>query len=212
MRSTFTSFAASSLTLALGLTAAPLLADEDPAPPASTGRSLEAPGVVVVREETNLSPTRSYAWQLLAGFGASDGLLIGSVGTASSSSGLTMVLLATGLAGHVFTGPVVHWAHGHVGKAFASLGLTLGATAVGAAAGFGIGAAAGSGSGSFAGPGVGGGFGAAFGGVTGLLTANMLDAFVLGREARRAPSVVGSMSFAPIIAPRTGGFAVMARF
>ena len=37
-----------------------------------------------------------------------------------------MTLIAIGSAGHLFTGPIVHWAHGHVVRGFASLGLTLG--------------------------------------------------------------------------------------
>lgn len=44
-----------------------------------------------------------------------------------------------GMAGHVLTGPVVHWAHGHVGKGFASLGLNVGLPGIGLLSGFAVG-------------------------------------------------------------------------
>ncbi len=41
-----------------------------------------------------------------------------------------------GVAGHVLSGPVVHWSHGHVGKGFASLGLNVGLPGIGLLTGF----------------------------------------------------------------------------
>ncbi|MDC3952700.1 hypothetical protein [Polyangium jinanense] len=60
---------------------------------------------------------RWYGWQTLIGVLVSDVVLIAGQGSA-----VTYV----GLAGHVLTGPIVHWAHGHVGNGFASLGLNVG--------------------------------------------------------------------------------------
>ncbi|MRG94139.1 hypothetical protein [Polyangium spumosum] len=62
--------------------------------------------------------TRWYGWQTLIGVLAGD--LITLVGQGSAVSYL-------GVVGHVFSGPIVHWAHGNVGQGFASLGLNVGA-------------------------------------------------------------------------------------
>lgn len=67
-----------------------------------------------------------YGWQTLIGVVASDVVtLVGAFATAGPFAQI-------GIAGHVLTGPIVHWAHGHVGKGFLSLGLNVGMPAIGA--------------------------------------------------------------------------------
>ncbi|MDI1447358.1 hypothetical protein [Polyangium sp. 6x1] len=61
--------------------------------------------------------TRWYGWQTLIGVVAGDLLTVVGQGSALSY---------IGVAGHVLTGPIVHWAHGHVGKGFTALGLNVG--------------------------------------------------------------------------------------
>jgi hypothetical protein len=85
-----------------------------------------------------------YGWQTLIGLGISDAFLLGAVGAAQSGgdpSAKTAALVVPGIAGNALSGPIVHWAHGHVARGFASLGLILGSGAVGAGLGAGIGAA-----------------------------------------------------------------------
>jgi hypothetical protein len=110
---------------------------------------------------------------------------------------------------------MTHWAHGHVGKGFASLGLTLGAALAGGATGFGLGAAtAGTGGGnggSFWIP-VGPVIGTMVGAGVGVLAMNLVDAFVLGREVPRESDRGGAISLAPIVDAHSGGMAVMGRF
>lgn len=60
---------------------------------------------------------RWYGWQTLIGVLASDLLLVAGAGTPVSY---------VGGMGHMLTGPIVHWAHGHVGQGFISLGLNVG--------------------------------------------------------------------------------------
>lgn len=202
--------------LSLGLTAAPLFAQEDPGLPAPTAIAPTLDAASPPREPERAEPSW-YGWQMLVGFGASDAALLGSIATsqAGGADGATMALLASGLAGHGLMGPVTHWAHGHVGKGFASLGLTLAAVATGGASGFALGAAAGGtgcgNGGSFCFP-VAPVFGAMIGAGAGLIAMNMVDAFVLGREAPREGERVGSLSVAPTFDGRGGGIAVLGRF
>ncbi|HEU4407671.1 MAG TPA: hypothetical protein VFS43_20570 [Polyangiaceae bacterium] len=67
---------------------------------------------------------RWYGWQTLAADGASIALI--AVGSSSDASGLAVV----GSLGLFLASPSVHWAHGHLGKGFASLGLRAGPTAL----------------------------------------------------------------------------------
>ena len=133
-----------------------------------------------------------------------------------------MALLAAGLAGHALTAPMTHWAHGHVGKGFASLGLTLGAAVAGGTTGFALGVATGGtgcpargipggNGGSFCFP-VGPMFGAMVGAGVGVLAMNLVDAFVLGREEPRTMERGGMISLAPMVDAHSGGMAVMGRF
>jgi len=64
--------------------------------------------------------TTWYGWQTLIG------VVAGDIVTIIGNSSNTEVLAYIGVGGHVLTGPIVHWAHGYVGKGFASLGLNVG--------------------------------------------------------------------------------------
>jgi hypothetical protein len=211
-----TKSSACSFALAVGLTAMPVLAQEDPGlpPPRPLAPSLDAASSTRVAEPPE---TSWYGWQMLIGFGASDAFLLGSVGTsqAGGAANATMPLLAAGLAGHALTAPVTHWAHGHVGKGFASLGLTLGAGIAAGATGFALGAATGGtgcgNGGSFCFP-VGPVFGAMVGAGVGVVAMNLVDAFVLGREVPRESDRGGAISLAPIVDAHSGGLAVLGKF
>jgi hypothetical protein len=68
-----------------------------------------------------------YGWQTLIGLSISHSLAgVGTALLASGSEGFGVALIVVGSTGHAFTGPIVHWAHGHVARGFASLGITLG--------------------------------------------------------------------------------------
>ncbi len=83
-----------------------------------------------------------YGWQSLIGVLACDSLIAISVSVnanSSASSGIVSTLGALGVAGRVFTPPIVHWAHGHVGKGSISLGINVGTPMVVGLIGVGIG-------------------------------------------------------------------------
>jgi len=84
--------------------------------------------------------TTWYGWQTLIGVVAGD--LVTIIATSSNAEPLAYI----GVGGHVLTGPIVHWVHGHVGKGFASLGLNVGLPGLGLLSG----AAVGNGYGSLA--------------------------------------------------------------
>lgn len=119
-------------------------------------------------EPTTQKVKRWYGWQTLIGVLAGDLLAVVGQGTA-----LTYV----GVAGHVLTGPIVHWAHGHVGNGFASLGLNVGMPLGGGL----IGLAAGAGDGwdalAFAG----------IGAAIGYIAAPALDMAIFSTETVDAP-------------------------
>lgn len=79
-----------------------------------------------------------YGWQTLIVDGAS---IVTSV-AASISPSHPIVGLPLGGAGLLLGGPIVHWAHGNLGKGFASLGILLATGLVGGGIGVGIGCAA----------------------------------------------------------------------
>jgi hypothetical protein len=86
------------------------------------------------RPWTSEQPTlerRWYGWQTLA----TDAISFGVLATAADSRD-SGPQVAIGLLGYALGGPVIHAAHGHVGKAFGSLGLRVGAPVVGAVTGF----------------------------------------------------------------------------
>jgi hypothetical protein len=72
--------------------------------------------------------TRWYGYQTLIVAGAS--VTTGAVPWAFGETGGVLAWPA-GLGGLVLGGPIVHWAHGRVGRGFAVLGMNVGATALG---------------------------------------------------------------------------------
>lgn len=61
-----------------------------------------------------------YGWQFLIVDGVSLALAVSTIGTGS------VVQFGVASGGFSFGAPIVHWAHGHLGRGFASLGLRLG--------------------------------------------------------------------------------------
>lgn len=80
-----------------------------------------------------------YGWQTLI----VDGVSIVTAVAASTPPSRALVGVPIGGAGVLFGGPIVHWAHGHVGKGFASLGILFAASLVGGGIGVGVGCATG---------------------------------------------------------------------
>lgn len=80
--------------------------------------------------ETPQTPVeRWYGWQTILGLVIPDVLTV--VGYMNNEFGVAVF----GISAHMVTGPIVHWAHGHVGRGFGVLGLNLTLGAVGALAG-----------------------------------------------------------------------------
>jgi len=106
---------------------------------------------------------RWYGWQILIP-DLAGGLLTSIGGVLGGTGGLA--LLITGSTVAFFGGPIVHWAHGHVGRGFASMfGLRLGLPVAGALLGLGIGFAAN----TYTGPRIGAVLGASVGSLTGVI-------------------------------------------
>jgi hypothetical protein len=85
---------------------------------------------------------RWYGWQILIPDLA--GSLLSGIGAFVPGAGGS-ALLITGSTVAFFGGPIVHWAHGHVGRGFASMfGLRLGLPLAGGLVGFGLGSLGGS--------------------------------------------------------------------
>jgi hypothetical protein len=93
--------------------------------------------------------------------------------------GTFVLAFGTGLSGFAFGGPIVHWAHGHVGKGFGALGLNVGLTSVGGLVGV---AAICSGGCNGEWSGLTQLFGFVIGGGVGLLSANIIDVAALSYE------------------------------
>jgi len=68
-----------------------------------------------------IKKTHWYGWQTLLGLAVTDILLMGG-GIAARES----VPVLIGYLARPLVPPVIHWAHGHVGKGFGSLGLNVG--------------------------------------------------------------------------------------
>jgi hypothetical protein len=116
-------------------------------------------------------------------------------------SSLTLTpLYGAGVAGMVLGPPIVHWAHGHVGKGFASLGMNIGATGVGSAIGVGIMCGAIGCSGDFGGFSI--AIGLALGGGIGILTANAIDIGILSYEPKQRGASASRQPFPFTITPQ----------
>jgi len=126
-----------------------------------------------------------YGWQTLIADGAAVGLLWLALVSSDGSAG--NILGTASFMTYLLGGPIVHWAHGHGGKGWASVGLRVGLPIGGAIAGALIGrAACGSeGEGDFVPcPVVYG----ALGLVGGMAAAPIVDATVIAREPVAAPA------------------------
>jgi hypothetical protein len=96
-----------------------------------------ANGVTFARPE---SQRRWYGWQILI-TDVTGSLLSSTGGFVGSTGGSALAILGATVT--FFGGPIVHWAHGHVGRGFASMfGLRLGLPLGGALLGFTFGCAA----------------------------------------------------------------------
>ncbi|HEU4533982.1 MAG TPA: hypothetical protein VFS00_07690, partial [Polyangiaceae bacterium] len=86
--------------------------------PAGDRKEITVPALQLAPPPPDVRPERRwYGWQTLTVDVASIALL--AVGGASEDS----TLLGVGTLGYFLGAPTVHWAHGHVGKGFASFGL-----------------------------------------------------------------------------------------
>ena len=127
--------------------------------------------------------TNWYGWQTLIG------VVAGDVFTLVGTSVNVGPLIYAGLGAHFITGPIVQWAHGHVGMGFASLGLNVGLPTLGyltgALVGSGFGAIVLGGIGYIAGPAL----------DIGLLSTETVEDTSQGRRGARLllPSSVGIM-------------------
>jgi hypothetical protein len=111
------------------------VASPAPLPPPPPGASVTA--------RVEPAGYRWYGWQIIITDSA--GSLLSAIG-ALTPGGAGIALGVTGGAVAFLGGPIVHWAHGHVGRGFASMfGLRLGLPVAGALLGAGLGAAAGGG-------------------------------------------------------------------
>lgn len=101
-----------------GSASAPVAA---PLPSATTGPLYALPPPQPPREVW-------YGWQTLIAAGAS--MTVGLV-PIFFGEGVALYTYPVGIGGSVFSGPIVHWAHGRVGRGFAVLGMNLGFTGLG---------------------------------------------------------------------------------
>ncbi len=162
----------------------PAAVADAPAPATSSPAALVA-APTEDDEDPPRKPGEWYGYQTLL----TDVAAAGMFGLAVKS-GSSMFAVAS-VSTYVLGAPIVHFAHGHVGKGFGDLGLRLGLPVGGALVGAGLACAFGgcSGKGDFAGyaPAIGGVLGAASGGVAAMI----LDWALISREpaAPRAAKV-----------------------
>ena len=72
---------------------------------------------------------RWYGWQTIVATVATDVVAVASIVNKKFEPAIIAI------SAHMIAGPIVHWAHGHVGRGFGVLGLNLGFTAVGLVSG-----------------------------------------------------------------------------
>ena len=137
-----------------------------------------------------------YGWQtlLVLGSSATFGVVTAIVGDVSNADALTVVGLSVGGAGLMLGGPIVHWAHGNIGKGFGAFGLHFGVPIV--SGGVGVAIACGAGGCRNSANGFGIFFGLLIGGSLGSIAATVIDVTALSYEqsvpvastaSRRAP-------------------------
>lgn len=74
-----------------------------------------------------LPERRFYGWQFLLLDAVALGLAAGAIPATDATEGW---LFASAFTLGAFSGPIVHWAHGHAGRGFGSLGIRVGVTGV----------------------------------------------------------------------------------
>lgn len=150
---------------------------------------------------------RSYGWQILLASAPAD--LMAIVGLSPSSAEWAVIAYPV----FVFAGPIVHWAHGNVGKGFASLGVGLAAPLLFSAMGTFISGASG--------PSSGYAYGGSIGMNLGIAGAQILDALVFAREMVTVPAVdrpsartlwPSSVGFAPMVDSTRKGIWMLGQF
>ena len=114
--------------------------------------------------------------------------------SAVGTDGAALLAIPFAGAGFVLGGPVVHWAHGNIGRGFGVLGLNIGAPAV--TAGLGVGIACASGACSGSGDGAGIFLSLVLGGSAGLLAAMIVDVSVLSHGSN-TPVAASALNKAP---------------
>jgi len=193
------------ITFALALGAGTARADDVTEPPPQVMTPAPAPEVspqAIPAPPEDLPPaipspeakTSWYGWQTLLVDGGSvallgtDAALISAAGRDPTLNAGTVILLfgpgVLGSLGYLLGGPTVHWAHGHIGTGFASLGIRV----AGPLAGLGVGAMI---------PGIAGKdnlAGALIGTACGAVAAMVVDAALLAREPA-PPDMVPDASF-----------------
>ena len=137
-----------------------------------------------------------YGWQTLIVFGVSASITLTGLITESAvgTDGAALLAIPFAGAGFVLGGPVVHWAHGNIGRGFGVLGLNIGAPAV--TAGLGVGIACASGACSRSGDGAGIFLSLVLGGSAGLLAAMIVDVSVLSHGSN-TPVAASALNKAP---------------
>lgn len=158
--------------------------------PTATAPVAPAPERVTTRQEPTASPApwsaahterRWYGWQILLP-DIAGGLLSLVGGFVPGPAGFGIAI--TGSAVALFGGPIVHWAHGHIGRGFGSLfGLRVGLPVLGALLGLGAGVAAGNTTASIV-------LGTSVGAGIGSLTGFVIDIAVLAYDSPAAQSAV----------------------
>ena len=164
-------------------------ASPEASPPSAASAKVDEPAAA------GSNATRWYGWQTLAVDGAL--LTIGLLPLRPSDSSANTAFALGWYGGYALGAPIVHWAHGHVGKGFGSLGMRLGGPLAGALLGVGVALATGASFGVKDSSGnqlyVGTGDRIAEGGVIlGMLAPVIIDAAVLAREPVEGRSAVGS--------------------
>jgi hypothetical protein len=132
--------AAFALILAASAAAPAVRAQPTAAAPLTTAPAAQAWAPLPWRTPPPVEPSRRwYGWQTLI----VDGVSIVTAVAASTPPSQVLLGMPIGGAGVLFGGPIVHWAHGHVGKGFASLGILFAGSLVGGAIGVAVGCASG---------------------------------------------------------------------
>jgi hypothetical protein len=150
-------------------------------------------------EPAQLSVRYWYGWQTLTVMGGSTLISVISAAFAAKDGGGNAHLEITiplAISGFMLGGPIVHWAHGNIGKGFISFGMNVGGPLLVGATAAAATCATGACRGMFGGlaailPGF-------IGGGIGLLAANIVDVTVLSYDERRPPRATPVVGWRPI--------------